>query len=155
MGIFLMALTYGLTLFGLSSGLCPLGFAFFNPTTTIGAMVSGRLGVPRALLFLAVQLVGSLAGIFAAVGLHSSPADSYCVSTVAGTSNGGLFIVELVSSVAVTFVSVCVYNDRRNAGARWPSVYSSLSFGIIIAAAKASGSAANPTWRYDGRALLI
>jgi glycerol uptake facilitator-like aquaporin len=124
------ALVVLITIFG------PISGAHFNPAVTLSFLVRRELQVPVALAYVAVQLVGALAGVFAAHAMFAEP-----ILQVSTKLRGGP--AQAFSEFIATFGLVATILGT----VRFRPAFTPMAVGLYITAAywfTASTSFANP-----------
>ena len=89
-GVVATALAFGLTLMALAYVLGPVSGCHVNPAVTIGALLSGRIGITEAVGYWVAQFVGGILGALLLWGLFSTSPLYNRSTTGLGTDGWGV-----------------------------------------------------------------
>ncbi|MEO6462708.1 MAG: aquaporin [Candidatus Eisenbacteria bacterium] len=95
------ALATGGALFGLITVFAPLSGAHLNPVVTLSALARGRIATRPALLYVAAQVGGGLAGVALANGLFGEP---WLAASHGQRAGLDLFASEVVATFALVLL---------------------------------------------------
>src|SRR3990170_4590867 len=115
-GLLEVALAHGLALAVLVSALGAISGAHFNPAVTLGIWIMGRIPTPRAVAYVAAQLIGAAAAGFA---LKAAFADVWQPSSIgtpalgAGVSEMSGIAIEAVLTALLVLVVIGTAVDSR------------------------------------------
>ncbi len=116
-GLLGIALAHGLALAVLVSSLGAVSGAHFNPAVTLAVLITGNITLPRAMLYVAAQLVGGLAAGLAlrAVFPEASwePVALGTPQVGAGITIAGAIVVEAILTVLLVLAVFGTAIDRR------------------------------------------
>src|SRR3972149_10531646 len=153
-GLLEVALAHGLALAVLVSALGAISGAHFNPAVTLGIWIMGRIPTPRAVAYVAAQLIGAAAAGFA---LKAAFADVWQPSSLgtpalgAGVSEMSGIAIEAVLTALLVLVVIGTAVDSRA-----PKI-GGLAIGLAVTAdillgGPLTGAAMNPA-RWFGPAV--
>ena len=89
------AIATGCVLFVLISVLGPVSGAHFNPAVTLAFRITGGIGTGKAAAYMAVQVVGALAGVMLAHAMFELPLLQWATSQRSGQ---GLWLAEIIAT---------------------------------------------------------
>jgi aquaporin Z len=163
-GIVATALAFGLVLAGLAYAIGPVSGCHVNPAVTLGALLSGRMGIAEAVGYWVVQFLGGIGGamVLWAV-LAGSPsysrtstglgADGYGSASLTHLSVGSAFLVEVIMTAVFVFIILQVTSKLGNA--TQAGLIIGLSLAIIhLLGIALTGTSVNPA-RSFGPALIV
>ncbi|WP_412061131.1 MIP/aquaporin family protein [Rubrivirga sp. IMCC45206] len=157
LGTFFLVLTIGLTVL-IGSALAPLAIAgvliaviymgghisgaHYNPAVTLAVWIRGRITIPEAGAYVAVQV---LAAVLAAFAAYLVTGDVLQVTPAEETGLGAFFLLELLFTFLLALVILHVATVSGTAG----NDYYGLAIGLVVlggalAAGPISGGAFNP-----------
>jgi aquaporin Z len=143
-GILAVSLAFGLTYAALVYVAGPISGGHVNPAVTLGALLSGRIGLVEAIGYWLAQLAGGLVGALLLLWMmHTSPfyskssiglgTNGYGGQSILHVSAGGAFLVEVMLTTA--FVLVVLSLTREDAS----TAVSGLGIGVALALANLIG----------------
>lgn len=152
-----ISLAHGLAIGLLVMAAGHISGGFFNPAVTLGMLVTRRIDLYGAIVYIGAQLLGALAGtlfILATFPEAARNAVKLGVPAVgAGYSASNALVAEIVGTFFLLFVIFGVAVDQRSAkGAGGLAIGLSISM-TIFATGAISGAALNPA-RWFGPALV-
>jgi aquaporin Z len=163
-GILSVSLTFGLIYAALVYVAGPISGGHVNPAVTLGALLSGRIGVVTAVGYWVAQLAGGLVGALLLLWMmRTSPfysrsriglgANGYGAQSILHIGAGGAFLVEVLLTTA--FVLVVLSLTRAEASV----AVSGIGIGVALALANLigipfDGASVNPA-RSFGPAVLV
>lgn len=153
-GLLEVALAHGLALAVLASALGAVSGAHFNPAVTLAVWIMGKIAVPRALGYVAAQLVGAAAAGFA---LKAAFADVWQASSIgtpalgAGVSEISGIAIEAVLTALLVLVVIGTAVDPRAPKIGGLAIGLAVTADILIGG-PLTGAAMNPA-RWFGPAL--
>lgn len=159
--VVLIALAHGLAIALLAAGAGPLSGGHINPAVTFAMLITGKISLPRAGLYVVAQLVGaSIGALLLKLVLEGDLIDAipgaggHAVNTEALKSTGSAYIMEAI----LTFVLVwTIFATAVNP--KGPSAIAPLAIGfavlvIHLVAIPFTGAGVNPA-RTFGPALIF
>jgi aquaporin Z len=163
-GVVATALAFGLTLMALAYVLGPVSGCHVNPAVTIGALLSGRIGITEAVGYWVAQFVGGILGALLLWGLFStSPlynrsttglgTDGWGVASHIHISAGGAFLAEVVLTALFVFVILGVTSKTANAATAGVVIGLTLTV-VHLIGIPITGTSVNPA-RSLGPALVV
>jgi aquaporin TIP len=152
-----IALAHGLAIGLLIMAAGHISGGFFNPAVTIGMWVTRRIDGYGAIVYVAAQLLGALAGtLFVLATFPEAARNAVGLGIPAvgiGYSSSNALVAEIVATFFLMFVIFGVAVDQRSAkGAGGLAIGLSISMGIFATGA-ISGAALNPA-RWLGPAIV-
>jgi aquaporin TIP len=152
-----IALAHGLAIGLLIMAAGHISGGFFNPAVTIGMWVTRRIDGYGAIVYIAAQLLGALAGtLFVLATFPEAARNAVGLGIPAvgiGYSSSNALVAEIVATFFLMFVIFGVAVDQRSAkGAGGLAIGLSISMGIFATGA-ISGAALNPA-RWLGPAIV-
>ena len=153
-GLLEVALAHGLALAVLASALGAISGAHFNPAVTLAVWIMGKITVPRALGYVAAQLVGAAAAGFA---LKAAFADVWQASSIGtpalgpGVSEISGIAIEAVLTALLVLVVIGTAVDPRAPRIGGLAIGLAVTADILIGG-PLTGAAMNPA-RWFGPAL--
>jgi aquaporin Z len=164
-GVVATALAFGLVLLVLAYALGPISGCNINPAVTIGFLLSGRMGLRRAVGYWIAQFVGAVLGAVLLWVMFSSSPDYRTKVTGLGTNGwgsasmihinaGGAFLAEAVLTFLFVFVVLAVTAKG------WTSPYAApvaIGFALTVVhliGIPITGTSVNPA-RSFGPALIV
>jgi aquaporin TIP len=152
-----IALAHGLAIGLLIMAAGHISGGFFNPAVTIGMWITRRIDGYGAIVYIAAQLLGALAGtLFVLATFPEAARNAVGLGIPAvgiGYSSSNALVAEIVATFFLMFVIFGVAVDQRSAkGAGGLAIGLSISMGIFATGA-ISGAALNPA-RWLGPAIV-
>ena len=153
-GLLEVALAHGLALAVLVSALGAISGAHFNPAVTLGIWIMGRIPTPRAVAYVAAQLIGAAAAGFA---LKAAFADVWQPSSIgtpalgAGVSEMSGIAIEAVLTALLVLVVIGTAVDSRAPKIGGLAIGLAVSADILLGG-PLTGAAMNPA-RWFGPAV--
>ncbi|HEX7744144.1 MAG TPA: aquaporin [Micromonosporaceae bacterium] len=157
-GVVVVALAFGLTLLALTYTLAPASGCHVNPAVTLGALVSGKIGVNEAVRYWIAQVIGAVVASFllwVLVRWGAVPDQSGVLgsSGYGDTINaGGAIVLETVLTFFFVLVVLVVSSRVENAGFAAIAIGTAFAACYLVAVALDGGSV-NPA-RSIGPALF-
>lgn len=117
-GVVGVALAFGLVLFALCYAIGPISGCHVNPAVTIGALLSGRIGVTEAIGYWVAQLLGGIAGgamlkFMVAAGGVTDQTGALGSNAYGDTVNlTGAVVIEIVLTFLLVFVVLAVTGPK-------------------------------------------
>ncbi len=163
-GVVATALAFGLTLLALVYLIGPISGCHVNPAVTIGALLTGRIGLAEAVGYWIAQFAGGIAGALALWGTFSTSPLYHRTITGLGTDGwgskslihvgvGGALIFEIILTAIFTFVVLRVTSATGNPATAAIAIGLSLAV-VHLAGIPVTGTSVNPA-RSLGPALVV
>lgn len=150
-----IALSHGLAIFLLVSMTAKISGGHLNPAVTFGALVTGRISLPKAVMYMAAQLLGAVVGAFLLTVVIPTGAQGNLGAhgLGSGVTVGGGLVAEIVLTFALVFVVFATAMDPKGLGHLAPvaigmTVLVDHLFGVPV-----TGASMNPA-RSFGPALV-
>jgi aquaporin Z len=157
-GVVVVALAFGLTLLALTYTLAPVSTCHVNPSVTLGALVSGKIGVNDALRNWIAQVAGTVVASFVLWGMvrWGGVVDQTGVLGTNGYGDtidvGGTLVLETVLTFFFVLVVLVVTGRVENPGFAGLVIGTAFSACYLVAVAL-DGASLNPA-RSIGPALF-
>jgi aquaporin Z len=163
-GVVATALAFGLTLLALVYLIGPISGCHVNPAVTIGALLTGRIGLAEAVGYWIAQFAGGIAGALALWGTFSTSPLYHRTITGLGTDGwgskslihvgvGGALIFEIILTAIFTFVVLRVTSATGNPATAAIAIGLTLAV-VHLAGIPVTGTSVNPA-RSLGPALVV
>ena len=163
-GVVATALAFGLTLLALVYMIGPVSGIHVNPAVTIGAFLTGRIGLAEAVGYWIAQFSGGIVGALALWGTFStSPlysrrltglgTDGYGTKSMIHIGVGGAFIFETVLTAIFVFIILRVTSATANAATAAIAIGLTLTV-VHLVGIPVTGTSVNPA-RSLGPALVV
>lgn len=163
-GVVATALAFGLVLLALVYVIGPISGSHVNPAVTLGAVLTGRIGVVEGAAYMVSQVIGGILGALLLWAVFSnSPfyhrgttglgADGYGKASMIHVSAGGAFLTEVVLTATFVFVILGVTSKVANAAAAGLVIGLTLTF-VHLIGIPIDGTSVNPA-RSLGPALVV
>jgi aquaporin Z len=163
-GVVATALAFGLTLLALVYLIGPVSGCHVNPAVTMGALLTGRIGVTEAVGYLIAQFAGGIVGALVLWGTFStSPlyhrtvtglgTDGYGSKSMIHIGVGGAFIFEVVLTAIFVFVVLRVTSATANPATAAIAIGLGLTV-VHLVGIPVTGTSVNPA-RSLGPALVV
>lgn len=113
-----IALAHGLAIALLVSATAKISGGHINPAVTIAALVTGKIGIQRAIAYVVAQLVGAVigAGLLAIVIPSAAQGNLGAHGLGSGVSAGAGLLAEIVLTFALVFVVFATAVDPKGPG---------------------------------------
>jgi aquaporin Z len=162
-GLLGVSLAFGLTVLTAAYALGPISGGHFNPAVSVGLWAGGRFPAALLLPYIAVQVLGAVAGAVVLYVIASGNADfslagGFASNGYAEHSPGGYSVVAgLVSEVVMTFMFLIVILGATHKQA--PTGFAGLAIGLALTlihlvSIPVTNTSVNPA-RSTGPALLV
>ncbi len=163
-GVVATALAFGLTLLALVYLIGPISGCHVNPAVTIGALLTGRIGLAEAVGYWIAQFAGGIAGALALWGTFSTSPLYHRTITGLGTDGwgskslihigvGGALIFEIILTAIFAFVVLRVTSATGNPATAAIAIGLTLAV-VHLAGIPVTGTSVNPA-RSLGPALVV
>jgi aquaporin Z len=163
-GVVATALAFGLTLLALVYLIGPISGCHVNPAVTMGALLTGRIGVTDAVGYWIAQFAGGIVGALVLWGTFStSPlynrtvtglgTDGYGSKSMIHIGVGGAFIFEVVLTAMFVFVVLRVTSATANPATAAIAIGLGLAV-VHLVGIPVTGTSVNPA-RSLGPALVV
>jgi aquaporin Z len=163
-GVVATALAFGLTLLALVYLIGPISGCHVNPAVTMGALLTGRIGITEAVGYWIAQFAGGIVGALALWGTFStSPlyhrtvtglgTDGYGSKSMIHIGAGGAFIFEVVLTAIFVFVVLRVTSATGNPATAAIAIGLGLTV-VHLVGIPVTGTSVNPA-RSLGPALVV
>ncbi len=150
-----IAFAHGLAIAILVAATAKISGGHINPAVTFGALVTGKISLTKAVMYVVAQLVGAVVGAWLLTGVIPAAAQSGLGAHGLGpniTVGGGL-VAEIVLTFALVFVIFAVAMDPKGLGHLAPPA---IGFTVLVdhlAGVPITGASMNPA-RSFGPALV-
>lgn len=152
-----IALAHGLAIGLMVAAAGHITGGVYNPALTVGLLITRRLGVEKAVIYILSQLAGAVAAAFALTLIFPNAAvDAVSLGTpqiADGMSVGGALLAEIIATFFLMYAVYGTAVDSRGARAIAPLVIGLVITIDILAIGAISGAAMNPS-RAFGPALV-
>jgi aquaporin TIP len=156
-----IAMAHGLAIALLAAGIGPISGGHINPAVTFAMLITGRIAVPRAVLYIIAQLIGACLGVLLLRGLLSDELLSF-VPGAGGHAIEGSIVTEPIYGMGIeavmTFLLVwtifATAVSPRGSALIAPLVIGFAVLVIHVVAVPMTGAGVNPA-RTFGPALLL
>ncbi len=163
-GVVATALAFGLTLLALVYLIGPISGCHVNPAVTMGALLTGRIGITEAVGYWIAQFAGGIVGALALWGAFStSPlyhrtvtglgTDGYGSKSMIHIGAGGAFIFEVILTAIFVFVVLRVTSATGNPATAAIAIGLGLTV-VHLVGIPVTGTSVNPA-RSLGPALVV
>jgi len=163
-GVVATALAFGLTLLALVYLIGPISGCHVNPAVTVGALLTGRIGLAEAVGYWIAQFAGGIAGALALWGTFSTSPLYHRTITGLGTDGwgskslihvgvGGALIFEIILTAIFVFVVLRVTSSTGNAATAAIAIGLTLTV-VHLVGIPVDGTSVNPA-RSLGPALVV
>lgn len=148
-----IALAHGLTIALLVAATAPLSGGHINPAVTLGAMVGGRMAVPRGVAYVAAQLVGASLGALLLTLVLPDKGGLGAHALGNGVTPGAGVLIEITLTFLFVFVVFATAMDSRGLGHLAPIAIGLAILVDHLMGVPLTGASMNPA-RSFGPALL-
>lgn len=151
--LLLIGLAHGLALMAAIAAVGRISGGHINPAVTIGALITGNIGLVRAAMYIVAQLAGA---VLASLALESLayPADNLGVHTIAGNVGvGNGFTIEVILTFFLVLAVFATAIDKRGNALLAPLVIGTVVVIGHFVAIPLTGPSMNPA-RSFGPALV-
>ena len=163
-GVVATALAFGLTLLALVYLIGPISGCHVNPAVTVGALLTGRIGLAEAVGYWIAQFAGGIVGALALWGTFStSPlysrgvtglgTDGWGSKSLIHVGVGGALIFEIILTAIFTFVVLRVTSATGNPATAAIAIGLTLAV-VHLVGIPVTGTSVNPA-RSLGPALVV
>jgi aquaporin Z len=163
-GVVATALAFGLTLLALVYLIGPISGCHVNPAVTVGALLTGRIGLAEAVGYWIAQFAGGIAGALALWGTFSTSPLYHRTITGLGTDGwgskslihvgvGGALIFEIILTAIFAFVVLRVTSATGNPATAAIAIGLTLAV-VHLVGIPVTGTSVNPA-RSLGPALVV
>lgn len=145
-GVVVVALAFGLTLLALTYALAPVSNCHVNPAVTLGALVSGKIGVNDAMRYWIAQVAGAIVASFLLWGMvrWGGLVDQTGVLGSNGYGDtidlGGTIVLETVLTFFFVLVVLVVTSRAEHAGFAGIAIGTAFAACYLVAVALDGGS---------------
>ena len=150
-----IALAHGFAIALLVAATAKLSGGHINPAVTLGALITGKIGLPTAIMYVVAQLVGAGvgAGLLAAVIPSGAQGNLGAHGLGSGVSAGGGLLAEIVLTFALVFVVFATAMDPKGLGHLAPAAIGLTVLVDHLIGVPVTGASMNPA-RSFGPALV-
>jgi len=163
-GVVATALAFGLVLLALAYVLGPISGCHVNPAVTVGALLSGRIGITEAVGYCIAQFAGGILGalllwaMFSTTPLYNRKttglgADGWGAASHIHIGGGGAFLAEAMLTALFVFVILGVTSKGANAATAGMVIGLTLTV-VHLIGIPITGTSVNPA-RSLGPALVV
>ncbi len=103
-----VALSLGLTYMAMVAMTASVSGGHINPAVTFSAVITGRMGVAKGMLYVVFQLAGAIAGAFILLAVLTDAAEgtlgAVAVNDAAVANLGSAFVIELILTFVLVYV---------------------------------------------------
>lgn len=150
----MVALAYGLAMFIMVAAFSGISGGHFNPATTFGFVVTGRMSIPRGALYWAAQLVGAvLAAALIRATFGHRPITIGTPRIATGIPVASALVCEAVATFFLVLVVFATAVDRRAPRSVYPLATGMTVTMGLLSIGPWTGGALNPA-RSFGPALI-
>ncbi len=150
-----IALAHGLAIALLVAATAKISGGHINPAVTFGALVTGKISLSKAIMYVVAQLVGAIVGALLLTGVIPAAAQGNLGAhgLGAGITPGGGFVAEIVLTFALVFVVFATAMDPKGLGHLAPAAIGLTVLVDHLVGVPITGASMNPA-RSFGPALV-
>lgn len=150
-----IALAHGLAIALLVAATAKISGGHINPAVTFGALVTGKIDIAKAVMYVVAQLVGAIVGALLLKGVIPAAAQGNLGAhgLGAGVSAGGGLLAEIVLTFALVFVVFATAMDPKGLGHLAPAAIGLTVLVDHLLGVPVTGASMNPA-RSFGPALV-
>ena len=149
-----IALSLGLTYMAMVAMTASVSGGHINPAVTFSAVITGRMGVAKGMLYVAFQLAGAIAGAYVLKAVLTDAAQgtlgAVAVNDATVANLGAAFVIELILSFVLVYVTLVFIVGR---GASNASSIAPVIVGLIVVVGTLLGHALTGAAMNPARAL--